>query len=77
MNLKSNISTLPINVIIDGHVLIENLEHTNHDLVWLNNEIGKQNINDISEIFLATCDSNNTLSIYTKKEIQNSRDFFQ
>ena len=31
---------------------------------------------DVNEIFLATCDSNNNLSIYTKNNLQNFQDFF-
>ena len=58
------------------HVLIENLNKTGNDLVWLNKEIAKQKISDISDIFLATCDNNNNLSIYTKKNISNNRDYF-
>lgn len=76
LKLKPNISSVFINVILDGHILLENLNKTGNDLVWLNKEITKQKISDISDIFLATCDSNNNLSIYEKKDISNTHDYF-
>lgn len=54
------------NVIMDGQIIEENLKCTGNTLEWLENNIKKQKISNISDIFLATCDSNNNLSIYTK-----------
>lgn len=76
MNLPSQIATVLINVIIDGHVLQENLEHSGHDLIWLYKELGKQNISDISEVLLATCDNNGNLSVYKENKLSNSHNFF-
>ena len=76
MNLTSQISTVLTNVIIDGHVIQENLEHSGHDLIWLNNELGKQNISDISSVLLAMCDNNNNLSVYMENNLSNSHNFF-
>lgn len=76
LNLTPEINRILINVILDGHVLQENLNNTGNDLLWLNKELEKQSISNISDVFLATCDCNNNLSIYTKKEIANSHNFF-
>lgn len=76
MNLTPNISTVLINIIIDGHVIQENLEHSGHDLVWLNNELGKQNISDVSSVLLAMCDNNGNLSVYKENKLSNSHNFF-
>lgn len=76
LNLNVEMDSVLVNVIIDGKVLEENLEQTGNDLMWLNKELAKQNINDISDVFLGTCDCHNNLSIYTKKEIENSHNFF-
>lgn len=76
LNINPNTTSVLTNVILDGHVLLENLNKTGNDLVWLNKEIAKQKISDISDIFLATCDNNNNLSIYTKKNISNNHDYF-
>lgn len=76
LNLTPEITTALTNIIIDGKILEENLEHTGNDLMWLTKELSKQNINNISDVFLATCDCKNNLSAYTKKEIGNSHNFF-
>lgn len=54
------------NVIIDGQIIEENLKASGNNKVWLDNNLKKQNKNNISNIFLATCDMYNNLSIYTK-----------
>lgn len=76
MNLTTTNSSVFINIIIDGHVLQENLEHSGHDLLWLNNELGKKNISDVSEVFLAMCDTNNQLIVYKQNSLSNSHDYF-
>ena len=76
MNLTTTNSSVFINIIIDGHVLQENLEHSGHDLLWLNNELGKKNISDVSEVFLAMCDTNNQLIVYKQNSLCNSHDYF-
>lgn len=64
------------NVVIDGKILEENLNATGNNLEWLNTHLKRQNINNISDIFLATCDEQNTLSIYTKTNIKSVHDKF-
>jgi len=54
------------NIIIDGQIIEENLKATGNNKTWLNNNLKKQNQNNISNIFLATCDMYNNLSIYSK-----------
>ena len=76
MNLTTTGSSVFINLIIDGHVLQENLDHSGHDLLWLNNELGKKNISDVSEVFLAMCDTNNQLIVYKQNSLSNSHDYF-
>lgn len=75
-NLKTQDEKILINVIIDGHVIQENLNRTGNDTFWLQKQLAIQKINDVSEVFLGMCDSNNNLSIYTKKELSNSHDYF-
>jgi len=76
LNLKPEIEKVSVNVIMDGHVLPENLRHTGNDEMWLQKELTSQKIDKLKDIFLATCDSNNRLSIYTIKDISNSHNFF-
>ena len=52
------------NLILDGKVLQENLASTGNNINWLQEQIISQGFNTVSEIFLATYDNNNNLSIY-------------
>lgn len=54
------------NVIIDGQIVYDNLKATGNDITWLHQNLKSQKENDISKIFLATCDTNNNLSVYIK-----------
>lgn len=54
------------NVILDGQIIEENLKASGNNKTWLENNMRKQKVTNISNIFLATCDCNNNLSIYTK-----------
>lgn len=76
LNIQTQIEKILINVIIDGHIIQENLNRTGNDMVWLQKQLAIQKINDVSEVLLGMCDSNNNLSIYTKKEISNSHNYF-
>ena len=54
------------NLILDGVLLKENLRKSGNNLNWLNNNLKKQGINNIKDVFLATCDNENNLSVYVK-----------
>lgn len=76
MNVNPPQETLVSNVIIDGTIIQENLRVTGNNQAWLEKQLHQQGISDISEVFLATCDSDNKLKLYIKlKEVPNS-DFF-
>lgn len=45
--------------------------------LWLQKELVLQGFNSINDIFLATCNINNNLSIYSKKDFNNSHDIFE
>lgn len=62
-------SSFIINVITDGVLLEENLKKTGNDIDWLYKELKKQKISGISNIFLATCDSENNLTVYMKTNV--------
>ena len=66
LNLSPKQDFLKTNLILDGIVLEENLRFTGHDKQWLKEQIKKQGIYDFKQIFLATYDSNNDLSVYIK-----------
>lgn len=76
LNLKPEQEKLVTNIIVDGYVLKENLKYTKNDEIWLKKELDSQGFNDLFEIILATCDSNNKLTVYSKKDFNNKYDIF-
>lgn len=75
-NLKPKQDRITVNVILDKKIIYDNLKYTGNDYVWLQNQLTKQGIKNIEEVFLATCDSENKLSVYKKNSLKNSHDFF-
>ena len=67
MQIQADQDEFVYNVIIDGKVIEKNLDSTGNNLTWLNNKLKEQKISNIKDIYLATCDKNNNLSIYLKK----------
>lgn len=55
---------LVANVIMDGHIMCDNLKAMGKNEVWLKNKLSENNINSESEIFLATCDEQDNLKFY-------------
>lgn len=66
-----------VNIILDGQILKENLNYTGNDELWLQKELVSQGFDNVNDVFLATCDSNNNLSVYSKKNFNNSHDIFE
>jgi len=65
LNLNAS-NNFIVTVVVDGVVLEEDLKKLNHDKDWLFSEMRKQGIHQVTDIFLATCDIKNNLSIYKK-----------
>ncbi|WLR42977.1 DUF421 domain-containing protein [Bacillus carboniphilus] len=53
LNLKSDPFTLPITIIIDGEVLLDNLQNAGLNKQYLLHQLNKQKINDIKEVLYA------------------------
>lgn len=54
MNIQKAPSGISTELIYDGILIEENLRQLDKDKTWLMNELKKQGINDVSEVFLAT-----------------------
>lgn len=67
LNINAEQEEVTYNVILDGKIIEKNLLESGKKIDWLNQKLKEQNISDISDIFLATCDKDNNLSIYLKK----------
>lgn len=64
---------LVANVILDGRVMEDNLHHTGNNAEWLEQQLKQQHY-QVSEVLLATCDVQNTLTIYPKAHKKKTRD---
>jgi uncharacterized membrane protein YcaP (DUF421 family) len=79
-DLKVNVTQeFPLaNVILDGHILNENLKSTGKDEKWLAKQLSSQGVKDIKEVMLASCDnSENPLNVYVKLHKKMSDDIFE
>ncbi|MEM1484240.1 DUF421 domain-containing protein [Oscillospiraceae bacterium PP1C4] len=77
LNLSPSQEKPVVNVIIDGKVLPDNLKFTGNNDTWLEKQLHAQGISKIADVFLATCDCDNQLSVYIKLEKSSSRDMFE
>lgn len=77
LNLTLEAATINVNVIIDGRIIYENLKNSGHDEMWLQKELVSQGFEKPEQIFLATLDNQNNLSIYENNDAENSHDFFE
>lgn len=73
LNLQPAYEGLPLTLIMDGKLDQANLAHSQKDLKWLENELKKQNINHIEEVFFASLDSSGNLFIQEKEKYRNKR----
>ena len=66
LNIHPEQEQLVANVIIDGQMMPLNLKHLGLDEKWLSKQLHLHDIHAVSEVFLATCDSNHKLCVYKK-----------
>lgn len=63
LNINSSEPKLPIGIILDGKLNIENLKISQHDEKWLKQQLKKNNIKNYNEVFIAMFDTNGQLFI--------------
>ncbi len=76
-NMAPSPATINVNLILDGRILYENLKNSGHDEMWLQKQLVSQGFEKPEQIFLATLDNQNHLSIYENNDLKNSHDFFE
>lgn len=64
LNLNPAPDSINIEVIMDGHVLDENLKRMGLDSKWLDKQLKAQGYHHAKEIFLGVCDKNKQLSLF-------------
>lgn len=78
LNLNPSQDLPMANVIIDGHIMKNNLKSTGKDERWLEKQLSSYGVTDVKEVVLATYDSNNNkLNIYVKLHRKKTDDIFQ
>jgi uncharacterized membrane protein YcaP (DUF421 family) len=65
MQLTPDRDALVVNLIIDGHIMPENLKASGKDEKWLRQQLHIYGILNVSDVFLATCGLNQNFSVYT------------
>ncbi|MFZ5639482.1 MAG: DUF421 domain-containing protein, partial [Bacillota bacterium] len=63
MNMPTQYTGLPVQVILEGEVIRENLVKSGVSLNWLLGEVKKQGITNIKDIFVASLDTSGNLYI--------------
>ena len=71
MNIKGDKASLCANVIIDGHIMKNNLNNMNKDEKWLLKELKVKGL-ELKDILLATLDNNEKLTIYKDELIKEN-----
>lgn len=77
INLSPEQERLMKVVILDGNIMHENLKRTGNDMRWLENELHKQKIGSINDVYVAECDNNNQLYVHKKTDKAPKNDPFQ
>lgn len=54
------------NVIVDGHILEQNLKHAGKDRNWLNQQLEGQNVKKLEDVFLAVCDKQGNFHVFPR-----------
>ncbi len=63
LQLSTEYQGVPTELIIEGKVIYGNLDQINKDITWLQQELNKQGINNMEQVFYATLSSNGQLFV--------------
>ncbi|MBQ8207287.1 MAG: DUF421 domain-containing protein [Clostridia bacterium] len=65
MNLAPKEAHISTEIIMDGQILEENLKRKGLNLKWLENQLREQGYHSAKNVFLALCDADNKLTLYS------------
>ncbi|NCC87210.1 MAG: DUF421 domain-containing protein [Clostridia bacterium] len=77
LNLSPEPDCLIANVIMDGHIMNTNLKIIGKSEDWLEKQLKSQGYKSAKEVYLATCDKSNNISIYTSIKEKKNPDLFE
>ena len=72
LEIETQYEGVPLPLVVDGNINFENLGKTGLDLLWLQNEMKKQGINDLPEIHFASLDTEGQLYVQRKEGSRGS-----
>ena len=64
-------------VILDGHIMTENMKRSGKNKQWLEKELYKHKISNINDVYIAECDNDNLLFVFSKTDTNPKNDPFQ
>lgn len=64
MNLQPAPAHIPIEIIMDGRIMGDNLRRMGLDEAWLEKQLHEQGVHNAREIFLGVCDQDHTLTLF-------------
>lgn len=64
-------------VVMDGHILEDNLKATGNDITWLNRQLASQKAGKLENVFLATVDAANQLAVFRRTGKRVKREYFE
>lgn len=70
LNISPEYEGLPTTLIIDGHVIKENLNKVDLDMNWLQSELGKSGVKNVKDVFFASLDAHKQLYYQLKSSAQ-------
>lgn len=77
LNIETSTERAAVNLILDGQILNDNLKYSGNNKIWLQRQLKAQGIHRLENVFLATCDYKNNLTVYKKIIQPMTRDLFQ
>jgi hypothetical protein len=76
IQLSPSMDHLAANLIIDGKLMLENLKASGKDLHWLKSKLKAHGVTHIEDVFLATYDLKQTLTVYPYSRSDAPPDLF-
>jgi len=71
LKIQTSFEGLALPIILDGHLIKENLKYAHFDEKWLNKQLKKNGVSQISEVLIAQLDSSGSLYVSTSSETQS------
>ncbi len=70
LNIAAKYNGLITDIIIDGKIMYDNLQDTNHDEQWIKEQLNTYNISDAKEVFYAGLNSADVFYVSKKQKIK-------